>query len=123
MVTLAVDTAVVTTILPKGLSLAPSNLTAPGTHPMVFAFGNQSHVRPVALKLFDWTYLEYIHSVPNVLWCDGGACHGPFMYQPTLYLDEFPPTALGWMYGLKKHVVHSYASGEGMQAIPVDKLP
>ena len=53
LVTMAMDHALTSTILPKGLSLAPQNLTATGTHPMVFAFGNQSNVRPILAPIFD----------------------------------------------------------------------
>ena len=63
MVTYAAPTPLVQRLLPAGLSLAPQNFSAPGTHPMVFAFGNQTGVHPKAPfpKLFNWTYLEFIN--------------------------------------------------------------
>lgn len=118
MVTLAFDEALVTTLLPPGLSLAPQNLTAAGTHPMVFAFGNQSHVRPIAVHAFDVSYSEYIHSIPYVQHCGAdGRCRGPMMFNPRLYLDKRLPVVLGWMYGLSKHLVATYESAAGRQAI------
>ena len=87
LVTIAVDTALATTILPEGLSLAPQSLTPGGTHPFVFAFGNQSDVRPIAAKIFDVSYAEFIHAIPYVQQCSGGVCRGPFIYSPRLLLD------------------------------------
>ena len=90
---------------------------------MVFAFGNQSGVRPASPfpTLFNWTYLEYIHSIPHVQLCEGNGsarrCRGPFIFSPRLYLDSLPPTALGWAYGLNKRVVAEYSSRQGSQII------
>ena len=123
LATFAIPKALVETIIPTGLKLAPQNYTAPGTHPMVFAFGNQSHVRPVALKAFDVSYLEFIHSVPSVQKCEGGKCRGPFLYSPRLYLNELLPTALGWMYGLNKQVIRSYRASAGAQVIGLPDGP
>ena len=94
LVTLAVDRALTTTILPRGLSLAPQSLTAPGTHPMILAFGNQSNVRPIAARAFDLSYSEFIHAIPFVQACKGTSCRGPFIYSPRLYLDRPLPVAL-----------------------------
>ena len=123
MLTVAMPTADVERLLPVGLSLGRQNLTATGTHPMVFAFGNQSNVHPhfPFPKVFDLTYLEFIHTIPFVVQCEPTAedkppsCHGPFLFSPRLYLDQLAPTALGWAYGLAKHVVDSYTSTEGKQ--------
>ena len=105
MVTVATPRQLVERLLPPGLFLAAQNLTASGTHPMILTFGNQSNVRPAAPfpELFDWTYFEFIHTIPFVQKCKGAAgraCHGPFLFSPKLYLNSIEPTVAGWMYGL-----------------------
>ena len=94
---------------------------------MVFAFGNQSDVMPAFPfpKLFNWTYLEYIHTIAYVQQCDKttGECRGPFLFSPKLYLNSLEPTVAGWMYGLAKHVVHAYAAGDGKQVIGYPEGP
>ena len=55
--------------------------------------------------------------------CSGGVCRGPFIYSPRLLLDKLLPVELGWAYGLNKHVVNRYVSGEGKQEIGRVGLP
>ena len=93
LVIAAFDQATVSRLLPPGLSLAPQHMTPAGTHPMVFAFGNQSHVRPIDLKLFDVSYSEFIHGIPYTQFCEeaaggGRTCRGPFLYCPKLYAER-----------------------------------
>eukprot|EP00966_Prymnesium_polylepis_P255819 5910096-Prymnesium_polylepis.1 len=126
LVTLAVDEALATTLLPPGLRLAPQMLTPSHSHPFIFAFGNQSNVRPIRPlpKIFDVSYFEFIHAIPYVLACsDDGRCRGPFVYSPKLFLDKLLPVELGWLYGLNKHVVSRYANGAGFQSIGRARTP
>lgn len=106
---------VATSFLPEELELAPQDISDEGMHPVVFAFGHQSHVMPaVGIEAFDISYLEFIHAVPYTQFKEGLGYpnRGPFCYSPVLYLanNEFSTgqtdatiaVLLGWFYGLEK---------------------
>ena len=109
----------------SAVSLSPQSFTPPGTHPMVFAFGNQSNVMPAFPfpKVFNWTYLEFIHTIAYVQQCDKAGCRGPFLFSPKLFLNALEPTLAGWMYGLAKHVVHAYTASDGKQVVGYPEGP
>lgn len=70
-------------------------------------------MRPVAFKAFDWNYLEFIHAVPYTRF-KGRA--EPLVFSPKLFLDDGPPTWLGWLYGLDKQLM-SFAATHTSQAV------
>lgn len=115
MISVQLPVDIATSFLPEELELAPQEISDEGMHPVVFAFGHQSHVQPaLGIDAFDLSYLEFIHAVPYTQFKEGLGYpnRGPFCYSPVLYLDnnEFSSgeadaaiaVLLGWFYGLEK---------------------
>jgi hypothetical protein len=82
-------------MLPKGLRLAPQNVTSGNQHPLLMMLGRQQNVR-LALFSTGTNYLEFILAVPFVEH-DRPDRHprGPFGYLPCLFLDRRLPIVAG----------------------------
>jgi len=116
MVTLSLPRAEVESMLAEGLELGtpPDGVLKDGEHPVVFAFGYQTDVRPVihvGKFPFDWTYQEFILAVPFVRFAEHPE-RGQLTHPVNLYLDDLPPVVLGWVYGLPKQLADSFEVDE-----------
>jgi hypothetical protein len=86
-------------LLPRGLGLAPQELTPEGEHPVVLMLGRHTHVRPSVLPVRGASYFELLTAVPFVT---REGVPSPLVYMPRLYLNSWLFVVLGWLYGYPK---------------------
>jgi hypothetical protein len=90
-------------MLPAALEPGPQSYTPPGQHPILLMFGHHEGVRPDFLSIRGMDYLEFLVAVPNVQWVNTARPYrGPLAFLPRLYLDQWLPVVLGWVYGFAK---------------------
>src|SRR5262249_42134913 len=112
-------------LLPAGIELIPyddlgemkTQIPRDG-HPVMVGLGFNSKVRPVRgpASFIKMKYLELTVGVPAVqLTREFGEPRDPLFYIPTLLLNAFTPTLLGWLFGFKKHLKRLRAGNQSYQ--------
>jgi hypothetical protein len=88
-------------MLPPGITLAPQQLTPPGTHPVRLYFTAGLHAILSWPPGIDMLYNEQCVGVPfvnRVAPMVPGAQPGPYYYMPRLWLDNWVPTSGGLLF-------------------------
>lgn len=102
------------------LCLAPQNLTAPGTHPVVILANwmTRLHTTPIQIAYFSSDYNEVLAAVPFTSLC--AKPHAPIVTSvPILWLDSIMAVIGGrWFYGLPKY----YADVVAKDPVAMDRL-
>jgi hypothetical protein len=102
------------------LCLAPQNLTAPGTHPVVIMANWMTHLHttPIQIAYFSSDYNEVLAAVPFTSLC--AKPNAPIVTSvPILWLDSIMAVIGGrWFYGLPKY----YASVVAKNPVAMDRL-
>ncbi len=95
------DRKAVEKLLPDRCELAPPPNTMPGTHPLVILAGQQDDVRPRINPEFRASYLEAGVIIPWVRCADVDESNSS-LFRTSLYLNQYLPTMLGRLLGLRK---------------------
>jgi hypothetical protein len=100
--TLVLPSAVVASMLPRGMELGPQRLTPKGKHPLVLFFQDLSRMHMTIPTLLPrMTYNEQVVGIPFVRVVAGYEWVGPlgpFFYMPNLYLNDFLPMIGGRLF-------------------------
>lgn len=134
-VTVAMPTAQVQRLLPKGLELGPQTVTPPGTHPVILSFNSMFNaVMSVPTLLPELTYQEFTVGVPfttlrpgplgramgTMLGRGQNQPMGPYYYMPRLFLDSVLATLGGLVFwGFAKKLAR-FKLTEGRYAIDAE---
>jgi hypothetical protein len=102
-------------LLASNCELGEQPLTPPGTHPIVFLFGEQWNVRLLHTP-FIAKYLETVLSVPWVRPRDKKCGVAPLANVSRLWLNKLGPVMGGWFWGFPK-MWESIAIGGGTYAV------